>query len=60
MAIPKELLDELLKQVGNPEEIFGKDGLIKELTWQMAKRVIWEYDSIKEVIPPATAALASV
>ena len=29
MAIRKELLDELLKEVDNPEELFGKDGLLK-------------------------------
>lgn len=28
MAIPQQLLDDLLKQVDNPEDLFGKDGLI--------------------------------
>ncbi len=35
MAIQKELLDELLKQVDNPEDLFGKDGLLKELTGRL-------------------------
>jgi len=40
MAIPKELLDELLKQVDNPEDLFGKEGLIKELTARLVERVL--------------------
>lgn len=40
MAIPKELLDELLKQVDNPEDLFGKDGLIKELTARLVERAL--------------------
>lgn len=40
MAIKKELLDELLKQVDNPEDLFGKDGLIKELTARLVERVL--------------------
>jgi putative transposase len=40
MAIKKELLDELLKQVDNPEEIFGKEGLLKELTGRLVERVL--------------------
>lgn len=31
MAISQELLDELLKQVDSPEDLFGKDSLIKWL-----------------------------
>lgn len=37
--------------VGEMIRVAEEEGLIRELTWQMAKRVIWEYDSIKEVIP---------
>jgi putative transposase len=40
MAIPKELLDELLKQVDNPQDLFGKEGLIKELTARLVERVL--------------------
>ena len=40
MAIQKELLDELLKQVDNPEDLFGKDGLLKELTARLVERVL--------------------
>ena len=40
MAIKKELLDELLKQVDNPEDLFGKDGLLKELTARLVERVL--------------------
>jgi putative transposase len=40
MAISKELLDELLKQVENPEDLFGKDGLIKELTARLVERAL--------------------
>lgn len=40
MAIRKELLDELLKEVDNPEELFGKDGLIKELTARLVEQVL--------------------
>ena len=37
--------------MGEMIRVAEEEGLIRELTWQMAKRVIWEYDSIKEVIP---------
>jgi putative transposase len=40
MAIQKQLLDELLKQVDNPEDLFGKDGLLKELTARLVERVL--------------------
>lgn len=40
MAIPKELLDELLQQVDNPEDLFGKDGLLKQLTGRLVERVL--------------------
>lgn len=40
MAIQKELLDELFKQVDNPEDLFGKDGLLKELTARLVERVL--------------------
>lgn len=40
MVIKKELLDELLEQVDNPEDLFGKDGLLKELTARLVERVL--------------------
>lgn len=40
MAISQELLDELLKQVDTPEGLFGKDGLIKELTARLVERAL--------------------
>lgn len=40
MAIPQQLLDELLKQVSGPEDLFGKDGLIKELTARLVERAL--------------------
>lgn len=40
MAIKKELLDELLKECDNPEDLFGKDGLLKELTGRLVERVL--------------------
>ena len=40
MAIKKELLDELLKECDNPEDLFGKDGLLKELTGRLVDRVL--------------------
>ena len=40
MAIKQELLDELLKQVDNPEDLFGKDGLLKQLTARLVERVL--------------------
>ena len=40
MAIRKELLDELLKQVDNPEDLFGKEGLLKELSARLVERVL--------------------
>lgn len=40
MAIQKELLDELLQQVDNPEDLFGSGGLLKELTARLVERVL--------------------
>lgn len=40
MAIQQELLDQLLKQVDNPEDLFGKEGLLKELTARLVERVL--------------------
>ena len=40
MATPKELLDELLKDVKFSEDLFGKDGLLKQLTKGLVERVL--------------------
>ena len=40
MEIPKELLDELLKQVDDPQDLFGKEGLLKALTARLVERVL--------------------
>ena len=40
MAIQQELLDQLLQQVEHPEDLFGKDGLIKELTARLVERAL--------------------
>ena len=39
MAIPKELLDELLKHCDKPEDLFSQDGLISELTGRLVERM---------------------
>ena len=40
MAIRDELLDELLKGYKNPEDMFGKDGIIKELTKRLVEKAM--------------------
>ena len=40
MDIPKELLDELLKQVDDPQDLFGKEGLLKALTARLVERAL--------------------
>ena len=40
MAIRPELLDELLKECENPEELLGQNGLLKELTKGLVKRML--------------------
>ena len=40
MATPKELLDELLKDVKCSEDLLGKDGLLKQLTKDLVERVL--------------------
>ena len=42
MATSKELLDELLKDAKDPEDLFGKNGLLKRLTKELVERVIEE------------------
>ena len=37
---PKELLDELLKDVKFSEDLLGKDGLLKQLTKDLVERVL--------------------
>ena len=41
MATPKELLDDLLKDVIHPEDLLGKNGLLKQLAsiWILASAV---------------------
>jgi putative transposase len=40
MAIPKEILDELLKNYKGPEDITGENGLLKELTKALIERAM--------------------
>ena len=42
MATPKELLDDLLKDVKHPEDLLGKNGLLKQLTKDLVERVLEE------------------
>ena len=42
MATPKELLDDLLKDVKHPEDLLGKNGLFKQLTKDLVERVLEE------------------
>ena len=40
MTIRKELLDELIGELKNPEEFYGKSGLIAELTRAITERAL--------------------
>jgi len=40
MAIPNELLDQLLKDYKNPEDLTGENGLLKELTKRLIERAM--------------------
>ena len=40
MAIPTELLDQLLEHVDDGEDLFGKDGLLNELTGRLVERML--------------------
>ena len=40
MATPKELLDELLKDCKTPEDLFGKSGVLKQLTKDLMERML--------------------
>ena len=40
MGIPKELLDELMKNYKNPEDLIGENGLLKELTKALVERAL--------------------
>ena len=40
MASREELLDELLKDYKNPDDLLGKNGLIKELTKSLVERAL--------------------
>jgi len=38
MAIRDELIEDLLKEYKNPQDLVGKDGIIKELTSRQIER----------------------
>ena len=40
MATPKELLDELLKNCKTPEDLLGKNGVLKQLTKELMERML--------------------
>jgi transposase-like protein len=40
MTFRPELLDELLKEYKNPEDLIGKDGLLKQLTTALVERCL--------------------
>ena len=40
MTIRPELLDELLKEYQNPQDLFGENGIIKQLTKGMIERCL--------------------
>lgn len=40
MPIKEELLDELLKEYKNPEDLIGKDGILKQLTKRLVERAM--------------------
>jgi hypothetical protein len=40
MAIMKEVLDELLKDYHGPDDMYGPDGLVKQLSKAFIERVI--------------------
>jgi putative transposase len=40
MAIPKELLDELMKNYKGPEDLIGENGILKELTKSLVERAL--------------------
>lgn len=40
MATPKELLDELLKDCKTPEDLLGKNGVLKQLTKDLMERML--------------------
>jgi putative transposase len=39
-AIKSEILDEILKSVSKPEDLLGKDGVLKQLTARLVERVL--------------------
>ena len=40
MPIKDELLDELLKEYKNPEDLIGKDGILKQLTKRLVEKAM--------------------
>jgi len=40
MAIPKEILDELLKDYQKPEDLLGQNGLLQQLSKALIERVL--------------------
>jgi transposase-like protein len=39
-AIETEIIDEILKSVGKPEDLLGKDGVLKQLTARLVERML--------------------
>ena len=44
MPIKDELLDELLKEYKNPEDLIGKDGILKQLTKRLVEKAMENVD----------------
>ena len=40
MTIREELLEELLREYKNPEDLFGKNGILKELTKRLVEKAM--------------------
>jgi transposase-like protein len=40
MAIRDEILEEILKEYKNPEDLIGKDGILKELTKRLVEKAM--------------------
>lgn len=40
MPIPPELIDELLKEYKSPDDMFGSDGLLQQLTKALVERAM--------------------
>ena len=40
MAIKDEILEEILKEYKNPEDLIGKDGILKDLTKRLIEKAM--------------------